>query len=354
MSKGKDKSSLIQNKSLSKKSLPYFSFVLVLVLIPLFVFAITTGVLTVTGEADFEKDIRVDGVIIGTSHIEILQGVDFLDAGFLRRFSNYIQLSDQTLARQIPDDLNGIFVFENATTLTPNNISWIFWNSISKRPSFVIQDGLVGRASIFERSLIIGKEKGIADLNSNYNICPPTLLADCDTPATGADLLVEDDVEAFGSIQAHENLIVDGNSFITLIYGSMFQEENGNTIVLPNTTDFILVDDMNFGLTNGFIFDNNSHLQATEAGVYIVTWSLSFDDLASRSFEAGVTVDSVVQVNTLAQVRTNNANDQTNFAGTGIISVDVNELVALEIRAITTSSNVTIEEANITFLRVGS
>ncbi len=327
-----------------------------LILFASIAYAIEIGVARFNADASFLEDIRVLGTIRGASNIRVAEGIDYPDVNGLVRYSTYVQLLEQQILRTAPDDLNAIYIFENSTSLTPFNISWIFWNSVSLRPSLYIQDGFRGRANIFDRSLMIGKQKGIADINVNYNKCPlgKMSLADCDTLLTGADLVVEDDIETFGSTQVHENLFVDGNSFVTFIYGSMFERGLGNTIDLTDTTNFFLIDDMNYGLSNGFTFDGNSHLRALESGVYKVDWSLSFDDLASRSFEGGITVDSVIQVPTLAQIRTVNANDQTSFSGTGIINIDANQLVALEIRAITSSSTITVEQAGLTLIRVGN
>ncbi len=335
--------------------------VMLLVLATLIVFAsiayaIEIGVARFNADAFFSDNVDVLGTLNGASNIRIAQGIDYIDSNGSIRYSGYVQLNDQSIARAVPDDLNSIFIFESATLSAPFSIGWVYWNSVTERPSFLIQEGFVGRANIFERSLIIGKQKGTADINVDYNKCPLGVmdLADCDTPLTGADLVVEDDIENFGSIKSHENLIVDGNSFVTFIYGSLFQSENSNTIFLTDTTNFFLIDDMNYGLSNGFTFDGNSHLRALESGVYKVDWSLSFDDLASRSFEAGVTIDSSIEQATLSQIRTVNANDQSSFSGTGIISIDANQLVALEIRAITSSSTITIEQAGLTLIRVGN
>lgn len=340
---------------IQKKSLVLLAFAISIALLPLIVLAIDTGVLNVSGVATFDKDIRVRGIVIGTSHIEIEEGIDFLDANGLRRNSAYIQLPDQTVLRDIPDDLNGVFVFENATTLNPFKISWVFWDSVTERPTFVLQDGFVGRASIFERSLIIGKEKGAADMNLNYNVCPlgKMDLADCDTPLTGADLIVEDDTEVFGSIKTHENLIVDANITGNEFYGSMGQHDLGTSISLSNTTDFVPIDDMTLGLTNGVELSGTDSLRVKVAGTYLVVWSISFSDLANRAFEGGVGINSVVDTSTIAEARMGTAADQINFGSPGFISVNVDDLVSLEMRAVTASTTVDIEEASIILKRVG-
>lgn len=337
-----------------KKTVTVLAFAIILLLLGLTVYALNTGALIVRGQSLFTEDVQIIGTLTGSSNMRIAEGIDYLDLNGQTDYSTYIKLSEEAVIRNVPDDFNTVFIFESSIVSAPFSIDWVFWNAITERPTFVLEHGFVGRSNVLERSLQIGKDLGDANLTLDYTICSGFSLIDCDTPGTGADLGVEDDIEAFGSIQSHENLIVDGNSTVTLFYGSMFQEDNGNTVVLSDTSNFFLIDGMELGLSNGFVFDNNSHLQALQPGVYLVNWSLSFSDLAARSFEAGITVDSSIQVQTLAQIRSVNAADQTSFSGTGIINVDQNSLVALEIMALTSSTTVDIEEAGLTIIRIGS
>ncbi len=345
-----------KNKTSLEKSLPFFALFLIFLFIPLIVFAISTGVLTVEGDSLFRNNVQVMGTLSGESDLRIQEGIDFLDSNGNVIYSIYTDNPTLNMVRAltIPSDFNFTYIFQRSSILSPFNISFIFWDSFLERPTLVLNGGVSGRASTFDRSLQVGKNRASGDVNQTYDICEGTTLADCDTLLTGADLVVEDDIEAFGSGQFHENLIVDGNVFVNQIYGSMFQHDLGDTLTLGNTVDFFPIEDMNFGLSNGFELNGTDSLRAGVAGTYLVNWSISFADLANRSFEGGIAIDSIIQPATIAEVKMGTAADQVNFGSPGIISLDVNQLVSLEIRALVSSTTVTIEEASITILRIGS
>ena len=318
-------------------------------------YAIEIGVARFNADASFLEDVSVIGTISGSRNLRIGEGIDFVDVNGTLRYSSYVEFVDESIPRAIPDDLNSIFVFESATVSSAFNIGWIFWNSMTERPTFVIEDGFVGRGNIFERSLIIGKQKGLADISVNYNTCPLGVmdLADCDTALTGADLIVEDDIENFGSTKVHENLIVDGNSFITLIYGSMFQHAQGTQVVLTDTTSFFPIKNMQLDLANGFDINGTESLRALEVGVYKTDWNISFVDQANIGFIAGVIVDGNIQLSTLSHVTTLNPNHQVSTGSTGLVVLDVNSLVSLGIKTDNTTT-IDLQHANLTLFRVGN
>lgn len=350
MSKKGKESRFSQNKSFLEKSLPFFALFLIILFIPLFVFAINTGVLTVEGFANFEKDIQVDGVIIGKSNAEVSEGVDLIDVNGVKRFNIYFHEVGQVVTRDISTVFDTVLIIENATELTPQGISVIFWNAVSEKPTLVLQEEKVGRASVFEDSVVIGKGNALLDLN--YTKCIGFTLIDCDSNTTGADFGVRDDEEILGSSLIHGNLNVDGNSTVTLFYGSMFQFESKTVITIPVKGGDVNVTDFNIGLINGFEFFNNEALIADENGVYLVNWSISISNGNKRNFRAGIALNDVLEISS-ATSADSQASIITNLGGTGIISVNQGDVATVMITNLDTSDPVTIEYANLSLVKIG-
>ena len=137
----------------------------------------------------------------------------------------------------------------------------MFWDTDTNRPLFVLNAGAPGRASTLDRSLQVGKDFANDILNLDYTICNGTTLADCNTLATGADLVVEDDIENFGSLKVHENAIIDGNLSFAGAFGELFESNDGTTISIDTTDVFVPVAGIQTGdSTNMLLNDTNVKL----------------------------------------------------------------------------------------------
>ena len=109
----------------------------------------------------------------------------------------------------IPDAFENTLIFHNLALSNPSNMEIGFFDHTNEKPILVLNEGAPDRASIFNRSLLIGKNKGAGPFDEDYTLAEGFKYADFDTPTTGADLGVEDDIEAKGSIYTQENLQVD-------------------------------------------------------------------------------------------------------------------------------------------------
>lgn len=105
---------------------------------------------------------------------------------------------------ELPPAFINTLIFETIALNNPNKMEIAFWDRENRRPSLVLNQGAPGRASLFERSLIIGARKGIKALDGNYTLCNdfPNLL--CDASLYGADLGIENNLEVLGIVYANQ------------------------------------------------------------------------------------------------------------------------------------------------------
>ena len=101
---------------------------------------------------------------------------------------------------ELPEAFNNAFIVETRKLKNPSFMEVIFWNEDIQRPSLVLNRGAPDRASVIERSLLIGAQKGIKPLDENYSINSDFLRLPCDTLGLGADLGVEHDVQINGTL----------------------------------------------------------------------------------------------------------------------------------------------------------
>lgn len=341
--------------AVSKNGLKNVLIVLLVFFLSVTVLGLQAGVFNFRGDAVFQENIQVLGTMSGASDLRIQQGIDYLDLNENVIYSTFVDLPSLSMARSlsIPEDFNFTFVFQRSNALSPFNISFVFWDALIERPTLVLNGGLSGRASTFDRSLQVGKNRASGDVNNSYNVCGGTTLADCDTPATGADLVVEDDIEAFGSIQAHENLFVDGNAFFNSIYGSMFQFQESTLIIIPGIGTDVNVTGFDAGASNGFVFFDDEALTLDENGTYLVNWSASIINGNKRNFRIAVAVNDVLQEQTAGSADSQ-ANLITNISGSGMISLTEGDVITMFIANLDSTDNVVIEYANLSLVRIGN
>jgi len=162
------------------------------------------GSLSVAGDA------TVSGTIKGTSPTQILEGVQWVDPNDRVLFEFFVK-GLGGLGGDIHDAFLNTTILHNLTVSNVNYMEFAIFDHTNERPVLVLNEGAGGRASTFNRSVQVGKNLGGGPYDANYTLAQGLLYADCDTPATGADMIVEDDIENFGGQYAHENIIAGEN-----------------------------------------------------------------------------------------------------------------------------------------------
>jgi len=156
----------------------------------------------------------------------ILQGLSPLK---LQNEINFIKSDGTTITsalyrapRDAPSSLPSVFVDSlihdiiNETNVY--GMQECFWDENTETMQMCISGAyLPYRATTISRSLQIVGTPTNKPLNENFTLCEGNKYVDCDPETTGADLLVEDDIEAIGSIFSQGNIAADGTGFFSYL-----------------------------------------------------------------------------------------------------------------------------------------
>ena len=146
-------------------------------------------------------DVIVTGNVRSLSAVKLLDGMRFINKeSGNSEFHLYVSGTDSSVD-PLPTGFDGSLIFKTSVGNNPSQMNAVFWDGINTRPSLVINQGGANKASVFERSLVIGAQKGTKPLDGNYTI----VNADYDklkfnTSGDGADLGVENDLQVLGTI----------------------------------------------------------------------------------------------------------------------------------------------------------
>jgi len=143
-------------------------------------------------------DLQMGGVITHDSPVQLREGITIINKTGADLLHIDIHGTGHGGETPLPDALNHSLLFEIHESDNEYNISTSFFDTTINRSLFTINKWGVGRASVFDTSLMVGKSFGNATVDENYTKCQGFNLIDCDTTGTGADLGVEDDIEAKG------------------------------------------------------------------------------------------------------------------------------------------------------------
>ncbi len=311
------------------------------------------GVYIFDSDTNFNGDVNVQGVILGQSLLKIRQGISIVDSDFNPLFDIFVAKAPNTVIKSaIPQTADSALVIQRTGVQNSFFIDVVFWDSDSNRPLFVVNAGDPGRASTFDRSLQIGKDHASDIIDSDYTICNGTSLADCDTLLTGADLIVEDDIENFGSLQVHENAIIDGNISFTGSFGELFQNEFETIVLISDANVFFQIDNFEAGNSSNAIL-NDMNISHQIPGFYLVNYSISFSNANNQNYTGTIMVNGV-PISSGRSSRRLAANDLGNMSGTAILNLGIDDNLGIGILNQTFTSNPTIKDATITSVYIGT
>lgn len=189
----------------------------------------------------------VQGVIQSLSPLKLQDEINFVKADGTVTSALY------NAPRELSSNLSSVFtdslIHDIIEETNAYGMQECFWDENTQTMQMCISGAyLSGRATTISRSLqIVGNTTSKA-VNEDFNLCEGNLFADCNTDITGADLLVQDDIEAIGSIFSQENitadyLIGDGSLLTNLPTGGLspvYLQENLNATNAGYTTVFTI------------------------------------------------------------------------------------------------------------------
>lgn len=146
-----------------------------------------------------------------------------------------------------------------------------------------------------------------------------------------------------------------------MYYGNMWlNHEVGNTITVTiSSADiyFQVVGAANTffaGFLNGFIFQNNQELKCIASGKYLVNWSMSVSCAqANQEVMGAVMINTTAQNLTAAHAEVVSANKPQTVSGSGILLLNVNDLVRMAVENQNATNNITVQHVTLTLVKVG-
>lgn len=152
-----------------------------------------------------DNELTLSGSMRATHPVKVQDGLMLMDAALEQEYFHVLLSGEHTNADPLPEAFDHTMVFETTQVENPSSMEVVFWDADNYRPDLIINAGSPGRASVFERSLIVGAHKGTKPLDADYTL---GILdypnAQFDTSVSGADLGVEDDLEVLGTIYTDE------------------------------------------------------------------------------------------------------------------------------------------------------
>lgn len=210
------------------------------------------------------KNLGIGGRTTAESPVEIEGGVEMRGSDIYFRI---MVAGKHDREDPLPDAFENTLIFETYALDNPNNMEIAFWDHENARPSLVLNQGAPGRASIFERSLLVGAQKGIKDLDGGYSLCNDFFNLSCDTTNYGADFGVENDVEIKG------NLFVDEVNESTLDVGVTIEG-----VLLKDRALFL--EDGDFNISDGFLLLNDCDIVLGDGNVTLQDGDVILNRLA--------------------------------------------------------------------------
>ncbi len=159
-------------------------------------------------------DLVLHGVLQGLSPLKLQDEINFIksDGTVTSALYNAPRETSSTLPSVFADSLIHDIIQET----NDYGMQECFWDENTETMQMCISGAyLSGRATTISRSLQIVGNTTSKSVDEDFTLCEGNNYVDCETDLTGADLLVEDDIEAIGSIFSQENITADDTGFFT-------------------------------------------------------------------------------------------------------------------------------------------
>lgn len=228
-------------------------------------------------------DLVLHGVLQGLSPLKLQDEINFIksDGTITSSLYNAPRGTSSTLPSVFTDSLIHDIIDET----NDYGMQECFWDENKETMQMCISGAyLSGRATTISRSLQIVGNTTNKMVNENFTLCEGNNYVDCETDITGADLLVEDDIESIGSIFSQENITADGTGFFSFL-GSLTNRitklwaqdinASGDILTTGNIQGNYYSDDGSAGITNTADY----HVCTSWNGVSCGSWLHKYWDL---------------------------------------------------------------------------
>jgi len=145
------------------------------------------------------------GVLQGLSPLKLQNEINFIKSD--GTITSALYNAPRELTSTLPSIFADSLIHDIIQETNDYGMQECFWDENTQTMQMCISGTyLSGRATTISRSLQIVGNTTNKPVNENFTLCEGNNYVDCETDITGADLLVEDDIEAIGSIFSQENV----------------------------------------------------------------------------------------------------------------------------------------------------
>jgi len=225
------------------------------------------------------ENVRILKTLYGGSPLQIGDDVRFVNESLDTLFSIYTANTAKNFSN-VPAGFNSSLIFETSRINNDYRMEVCFWDNQTQKMILCLNEGEPLRATTVRRSLQVVGNTSTKENDENFTLCEGANYVDCSTDVTGADLYVQDDIEA-QSIYANENIFaeerIDSESGLGVpkINAINISCDKINTDLLLTydihtsdiTTDLISTDEFRMVASNGCLIlrdtDNNGWTKCT-------------------------------------------------------------------------------------------
>ncbi len=211
-------------------------------------------------------DLVLHGVLQGLSPLKLQDEINFIktDGTITSSLYNAPRESSSTLSSVFEDSL----IHDIINETNDYGMQECFWDENTETMQMCISGAyLPNRATTVSRSFQVVGNTTNKLVNENFTLCEGNNYVDCDTDVTGADLLVEDDIEAIGSIFSQENVTADDSGFFGYL----------GSLVSRITKLFVVDIDASGNVSASYFIGNGSLLTSLPSGSELVPVYLESD-----------------------------------------------------------------------------
>lgn len=148
------------------------------------------------------------GTLSGLSPLKLQDEINFLKSD--GTITSALYNAPRELPSSLPSAFTDSLIHDIIQETNDYGMQECFWDENTRTMQMCINGAyLEKRATTISRSLQIVGNVTNKPVNENFTLCERADYIDCNSDTTGADLLVEDDIESIGSIFSQENITAE-------------------------------------------------------------------------------------------------------------------------------------------------
>jgi len=143
---------------------------------------------------------------------------------------------------------------------------------------------------------------------------------------------------------------------IETVFGNMYAYQAAITVTVAAADTWYEVTSglTDGGQSDGVVFQNSHELKVNYGGKFLAVWSLSFSTAsANQELMGGIGVNGTINTASVGESVDSTANDAMTTSGNIILNLSAGDLVSFFVHNETLSTDIVIEHATLTLIRIG-